>query len=98
MGGRGARRGRNAGRPKPKTADELDAEMVDYFDANAADGTAATTDATATVNGRAAPATNGEEIGMDEISVSIIQAAKLRPADWRRSELLNIVGLVWKKT
>ncbi|KAM0804530.1 hypothetical protein BDR22DRAFT_969852 [Usnea florida] len=70
VGGRGARRGRNAGRPKAKTADELDAEMVDYFDANAANGTAATTDAAATVNGSTAPATNGEEIGMDEISVS----------------------------
>ena len=46
--------------------------MVDYFDANTADGTAATTDAAATVNGRAAPATNGEEIGMDEISVSFL--------------------------
>lgn len=37
-GGRGrgrARRGRNGGRGKPKTADELDAEMADYFDAGA---------------------------------------------------------------
>lgn len=47
--------------------------MVDYFDANAANGTAATADAAATMNGAAAPATNGEEIGMDEISVSIIE-------------------------
>ena len=61
--GRGARRGRNAGRPKAKTADELDAEMVDYFDANAANGTTATTDASA-----AQPITNGGE-GIDEISV-----------------------------
>lgn len=76
VGGRGARRGRNTGRPKAKTADELDAEMVDYFDANAANGTAATTDAVATVNGAAAPATNGEEIGMDEISVSIVPGFK----------------------
>lgn len=30
------RRGRNAGRPKPKTAEELDAEMQDYFDQNPA--------------------------------------------------------------
>lgn len=50
--------------------------MVDYFDANAANGTAATTDATGTVNGASAPATNGEEIGMDEISVSITKALK----------------------
>ena len=77
MGGRGTRRGRNAGRPKAKTADELDAEMVDYFDANAASGTAATTDSSGTVNGASAPATNGEEIGMDEISVSVVQALKL---------------------
>ena len=61
--GRGARRGRNAGRPKAKTADELDAEMVDYFDVNAANGATATTDA-----GAAQPITNGGE-GMDEISV-----------------------------
>lgn len=75
VAGRGARRGRNAGRPKTKTADELDAEMVDYFDANAANGTVATTDATPTINGAAAPVPNGEEIGMDEISVSIVNAS-----------------------
>lgn len=46
--------------------------MVDYFDANAANGTAVTTDAAATMNGATVPATNGEEIGMDEISVSIL--------------------------
>ena len=79
-GGRGARRGRNVGRPKAKTADELDAEMVDYFDANAANGTSATTDAAGTVNGAVAPATNGEEVGMDEISVSMIQ--RLRPMSY----------------
>ena len=50
--------------------------MVDYFDANAANGTAATTDAAGAVNGASAPATNGEEIGMDEISVSVVQALK----------------------
>ena len=61
--GRG-RRGRNAGRPKAKTADELDAEMVDYFDANATNGTAG---AEAT-NGATAPAANGDA-GMEEISV-----------------------------
>ncbi|KAK0517205.1 hypothetical protein JMJ35_000360, partial [Cladonia borealis] len=55
------RLGRNAGRPKAKTADELDAEMVDYFDANAANGTAS---AEAT-NGATAPATNGDA-GMEE--------------------------------
>ncbi|KAI9778227.1 MAG: hypothetical protein M1816_004165 [Peltula sp. TS41687] len=42
-GGRGTNRGQNAGRAKPKTADELDAEMADYFDAGEANGTANTT-------------------------------------------------------
>lgn len=54
--------------------------MVDYFDANAANGTSATTDAAGTVNGAVAPATNGEEVGMDEISVSMIQ--RLRPMSY----------------
>ncbi|KAL9606167.1 MAG: hypothetical protein Q9179_000681 [Wetmoreana sp. 5 TL-2023] len=66
--GRGRGRGRNAGRGKPKTADELDAEMVDYFDANAANGTGQGTD-TATANGAAQPVANGgDDLGMDEIS------------------------------
>ncbi|KAL9120263.1 MAG: hypothetical protein Q9187_003179, partial [Circinaria calcarea] len=58
--GRGARR---AGRPKAKTAEELDAEMVDYFEPNsgAHDG--------ATTNGVAQPTINGgDDLGMDEIS------------------------------
>ena len=60
-GGRGrGRGGRKAGRPKRKTADELDAEMVDYFDAPNGDGT---------VNGNAQAAANDD--GMDEISVGI---------------------------
>jgi len=45
------KRGRNAGRGKPKTAEELDAEMVDYFD-NGANGPAA-------AGGDTAMATNG---------------------------------------
>lgn len=66
---RGARRGgRVSNRPKPKSAQELDAEMDDYFDTNEnapAEGNAA-------VNGQAQPATNGggEDVGMAEISVS----------------------------
>ena len=63
-GGRGARRGRNAGRPKAKTAEELDAEMTDYFVANGTDG--------ATTNGVAPVANGGEDLGMDEVSVSKI--------------------------
>lgn len=67
--GRGGRRGRNAGRGKPKTADELDAEMVDYFDAPG--GTGGNTDG-ATTNGAATAVANGEDLGMDEISVSAL--------------------------
>ncbi|KAI9703792.1 MAG: hypothetical protein M1836_007562 [Candelina mexicana] len=66
--GRGGRRGR-VGRGKPKTAEELDAEMVDYFDANAANGTAAAGgDAAATTNGATQPATTngGGDTGMDD--------------------------------
>lgn len=67
----GGRRGRNAGRAKPKTAEELDAEMMDYFDASGAPANGAvTTDAAATANGTAQPVANGaEDLGMDEISV-----------------------------
>lgn len=64
--GKGAARprGRNAGRGKPKTVEELDAEMVDYFntDAPPAEGTAP-------VNGSAPQANATQDIGMaDEIS------------------------------
>lgn len=69
--GRGGRRGRNAGRGKPKTADELDAEMVDYFDAPGTTGGTNGTDGTAT-NGAAPAIANGEDLGMDEISVSAL--------------------------
>lgn len=66
--GRVGRRGRNAGRGKPKTADELDAEMVDYFDANGTNG--ATADGAANTNG-AVGANATEDLGMDEISVCV---------------------------
>ena len=51
-------------RPKRKTADELDADMADYFDPNAATNDAA---ATAT-NGAAATsaAPNGGEAAMED--------------------------------
>lgn len=58
------RAGRGRGRPKRKTADELDAEMVDYFDANAATN-GATVDGAAATNGAGQGVT--EEV-MDEIS------------------------------
>ncbi|KAJ6036756.1 mRNA export protein mlo3 [Penicillium herquei] len=66
-GGRqGQNRGRNPGRGKPKTVEELDAEMVDYF----AGGEPAPANNAAPVNS-AAPQTNGgEDLGMAEISVS----------------------------
>lgn len=65
--GRGAaKRGRNAGRPKAKTAEELDADMMDYFGDNA-NGAGAEGNAP-TANGTAQPTANGEDLGMDEIS------------------------------
>lgn len=67
--GRGGRRGRNAGRSKPKTADELDAEMVDYFDAPGTTGGNGGVDGSA-INGAGPAVANGEDLGMDEISVS----------------------------
>ncbi|KAM5475013.1 RNA-binding RNA annealing protein [Microsporum audouinii] len=64
-----AQRGRNAGRPKSKTTEELDAEIEDYF----AEAPASTNAAVPAANGAPAqPAANGEDLGMvDEISVSI---------------------------
>ena len=64
-GDRGARRGRNAGRPKPKTAEELDAEMTDYFVVGGTPGEEAVVS-----NGAAPVANGGEDLGMDEVSVS----------------------------
>lgn len=77
-GRRTARRGgRASNRPKPKTTEELDAEMDDYFDTNE-NGAAP---ATGAVNGQAQPAgqqqqqqpaaaNGGDDVGMAEISVS----------------------------
>ncbi|KAK4695169.1 THO complex subunit 4, partial [Lecanoromycetidae sp. Uapishka_2] len=62
--GRAGRRGRNAGRPKPKTADELDVEMSDYFNANAQNAAAVVNDTAAPTNGTGQSATDG----MDDIS------------------------------
>jgi THO complex subunit 4 len=55
-------------RPKPKTAEELDAEMTDYFNANNNNNATA---AGAATNGGAAAA--GDDMGMDEISVSSLE-------------------------
>ncbi|KAJ5939007.1 mRNA export protein mlo3 [Penicillium verhagenii] len=61
---RGRNTGRNAGRGKPKSVEELDAEMVDYF----AGGENAPADNSAPVNGAAPQANGGEDLGMAEIS------------------------------
>ena len=62
--GRVARRGKNVGRGKPKTADELDAEMTDYFDGNA-NGAVNGNAAAPVANGTAQPAAGADN--MDEI-------------------------------
>ncbi|KAL4920586.1 hypothetical protein BDW62DRAFT_176813 [Aspergillus aurantiobrunneus] len=72
--GRRPRRGARAGRPKTKTAEELDAEMVDYF--NTPNENGAPTDANAAGAVPQQPA-SGEDLGMAEISVrSVIQTLK----------------------
>lgn len=64
--GRPAKRGRNTGRGKPKTAQELDAEMTDYFGEGAI-GTGVNGQENAAVNEHG----NGGDTGMeDEIMVS----------------------------
>ena len=64
-GARGrVRRGRNAGRPKPKTADELDAEMTDYFTTTPAGNN----EAAPTTNGAAPAAATSDDTGMDGIA------------------------------
>ena len=56
---------------KPKTVDELDAEMADYFQPATNSGAAGATTAVSTAtNGATQPAAAGEDLGMDEISVS----------------------------
>ena len=65
------KRGRNA-RPKPKTAEELDAEMTDYW-GNANNAAGATATGAAAANGTAPAAAGGDDLGMDEISVSSVE-------------------------
>jgi THO complex subunit 4 len=62
------KRGRNANRPKAKTTEELDAEMVDYFGANTNGNATGGADGAAV---SAQPAGNGED--MDEISVGSVE-------------------------
>ncbi|KAJ9604459.1 RNA-binding RNA annealing protein [Cladophialophora chaetospira] len=63
------KRGRNS-RPKAKTAEELDAEMTDYWGGNNPSAVGTTT---ATAANGAAPAANAGEDVMEEISVSDIE-------------------------
>ncbi|GMF73063.1 unnamed protein product [Aspergillus oryzae] len=68
-GRRGGRRGPGpkSNRPKPKTVEELDAEMVDYF----SNENAGPAEGNAPANAAAPqPANGGEDLGMAEISVS----------------------------
>ncbi|EXJ94313.1 LOW QUALITY PROTEIN: hypothetical protein A1O1_02707 [Capronia coronata CBS 617.96] len=65
------KRGRNA-RAKPKTAEELDAEMTDYWANNNPSAAGASTEAPAT-NGTAPAPNAGDDMGMDEISVSDVE-------------------------
>lgn len=66
--GRRSARGRNAGRGKPKSVEELDAEMQDYYETGA-NATAGEGDAVMETNGGAvqpAPAAAGGDTGMDD--------------------------------
>ncbi|KIX04376.1 uncharacterized protein Z518_05244 [Rhinocladiella mackenziei CBS 650.93] len=65
------KRGRSS-RPKPKTAEELDAEMTDYWGGNNPSAVGASNEA-ATANGTAPAANTGDDMGMDEISVSDVE-------------------------
>ncbi|KIY03932.1 uncharacterized protein Z520_00624 [Fonsecaea multimorphosa CBS 102226] len=64
------KRGRNP-RAKPKTAEELDAEMTDYWGGN--NPSAVGTTAEAATNGSAPAANTGDDMGMEEISVSDVE-------------------------
>lgn len=66
--GRGrTRRGRTSGRGKPKSAQELDAEMTDYFDDGATGATGGEANQAPVVNGAAQPATaTGGDTAMDD--------------------------------
>ncbi|KAE8160955.1 hypothetical protein BDV40DRAFT_301805 [Aspergillus tamarii] len=70
-GRRGGRRGPKSNRPKPKSVEELDAEMVDYFsneNTGPAEGNAPAPAAAPQ------PANGGEDLGMAEISRQVTSA------------------------
>jgi THO complex subunit 4 len=58
---------------KPKTAEELDAEMTDYWGTNTNGAPAAVATADGMATGATEAAANGEDLGMDEISVGSIE-------------------------
>lgn len=58
---------------KPKTAEELDAEMTDYWGTNTNGAPAAAGEGNGMATAGAVPAANGEDLGMDEISVGSIE-------------------------
>ncbi|KAK6432814.1 RNA-binding RNA annealing protein [Oleoguttula sp. CCFEE 5521] len=60
----GKKKSGRGGKPKAKSADELDAEMKDYFGGNEANSAVANGE----VQAVAAAVTNGGDTGMDEIS------------------------------
>jgi THO complex subunit 4 len=86
-GGRGRGRGGKArsNRPKPKTAEELDAEMVDYFNASNENGASA--EVTAAAGSAPQQPAAGEDLGMAEISVSILSHRFRVVANWLSSKL-----------
>ena len=68
--GKKARPGKS-NKPKAKTAEELDAEMTDYFaSTNGATSAQTAETSAAATNGGTQPAANTEDLGMDEISVA----------------------------
>jgi len=60
---RGGRGGSGVARSKPKTAEELDQEMSDYFVGGTTNAASATVPA---ANGSATATTNGGDVGMDD--------------------------------
>ncbi len=60
---RGGRGGSGVARSKPKTAEELDQEMSDYFVGGTTNAASATAPA---ANGNATATANGGDIGMDD--------------------------------
>jgi hypothetical protein len=96
--GRGrTRRGRNAGRGKPKTADELDAEMADYFE-SADGGASAAAPANSSSGGPVHPSNvqaavnGGVDAGMDDGVLVSFSVAHL----WRLKTIpLCVISFLW---